>query len=241
MMDKRIQNEINHGKYLKDLNLGEIWYWETPAGKHRFQRRVQMLSSNIKSNMNVLEVGCGIGLFTKEIARTESKVTAIDISEDLLEIARKKVIASNEIFKIENAYELAFPDNFFDTIVGSSVLHHLEIEKAIKEFYRVLKPEGGIFFTEPNMLNPQIILERNIGAIRKWLHNSPDETAFIRWLLKKQFKKYGFQNIQIIPFDFLHPAVPPFLIPLVKNIGKFLETIPILNEIAGSLYITAEK
>ena len=78
--DKRILNEIEHGKYLAKNNAGEIWGWETPAGKLRWKRRVQMLINEITPDMIVLELGCGTGYFTKELVKTNSKIIAIDIS-----------------------------------------------------------------------------------------------------------------------------------------------------------------
>ena len=179
-MDKRLQNEIEHGKFLAHEGAGEVWNWESPAGKIRWQRRVKMLTASIKQTDKILELGCGTGYFTKEIVSSGAFVTAIDISPELLTIAKKEITASNVSFEIENAYELSFKDNTFDLIIGSSVLHHLEIKKAICEMHRVLKPGGRIFFTEPNMMNPQIAMQKNIPSLKRKLGDSPDETAFFR-------------------------------------------------------------
>jgi len=241
MADQRIENEIAHGKHLKEIWFGALWYWETAAGKIRWARRLIMLTDHIKVGMKVLEVGCGDGYFTNEIVKSNAHVTAIDISPDLLDVARNKIKKSNVVFKVENAYELSFPNNTFDTIVGSSVLHHLDVDQAFREFYRVLKPGGTLFFTEPNMVNPQIFLERHTALFGYLIQKSPDETAFIRGPLKKDLLKNGFTNIEIIPFDFLHPLTPRILIPLVKGLGACFERIPLLKEIAGSLYIRANK
>ena len=72
----------------------------------------------------------------------------------------------------------------FDAVVGSSVLHHLDVAQALRECFRVLKPEGVICFTEPNMLNPQIALQKNISFLKKRLGDSPDETTFFRWQIQ---------------------------------------------------------
>lgn len=240
-MDERLKNEIEHGKFLAREGAGEVWNWESAAGKLRWKRRVKMLTSQIKADDSVLEIGCGTGYFTKDIVKTGANVTAIDISPELLDIASNEVAAANVKFKIENAYDLTFSNNSFDKIVGSSVLHHLEIEKAINEMYRVLKPGGNIYFTEPNMFNPQIAMQKNIPALKRHLGDSPDETAFFRWSLKRLLQRAGFSEISIVPFDFLHPAVPKSLIPFVSSTGEFVERIPLLKEIAGSLYIKASK
>ena len=240
-MDKRLENEIEHGKYLAREGAGEVWNWESPAGKLRWQRRVKMLTTHLKSSDKVLEIGCGTGYFTKEIVKTGALVNAIDISPELLNIAKQEITETNVSFVIENAYDLSFKENSFDSIVGSSVLHHLEIGKAISEMFRVLKPGGSIFFTEPNMMNPQIALQKNIPALKRKLGDSPDETAFFRWSLNKLLRKTGFTEIIIKPFDFLHPALSPSLIPFVSSLGEAVEKTPILKEIAGSLYISAKK
>lgn len=240
MIDRRLEREIEHGKKIKD-SAGEIWNWETPAGKIRWARRVRMLTSHIKPGMNVLEIGYGTGYFTKELAKTKGQIAAIDISPDLLEVAKDKVKDACVTFKEANAYDLSFYDECFDTVVGSSILHHLEIDKALEEIYRVLKSNGTVYFTEPNMMNPQIAIQKNISYIKEKLGDSPDEKAFFRWSIKKKLQRHGFKKIQIETFDFLHPQIPEGLLPFLKKFCSLFETIPFLKEIAGSLYIIAVK
>lgn len=239
--DQRLENEIMHGEYILEKG-EEAWNWSSPAGCIRWQRRCALFREFIgNSGKKVLEIGCGTGLFTGEISKTTNKITAIDLSPTLLDRAKQRVDTPNVDFRVENAYNTSFENFSFDCIVGSSILHHLDIDRAIPEFYRLLKPNGGIMFTEPNMLNPQIAMERNIPFMRKRMNNSPDETAFFRWRLRKQLITAGFEHVNIIPFDFLHPAVPKFLIPLAKPIASCLEHIPLVKEIAGSLIIKGQK
>ena len=120
-------------------------------------------------------------------------------------------------------------------------MHHLEIDNALSEFNRVLKPNGTIYFTEPNMLNPQIVLQKNIPFLKKRMGDSPDETALSRWSMRRKLIAHGFKQIEILPFDFLHPKTPKFFLRIVNDLGLVLEKIPLLSEIAGSLYIHAIK
>ncbi len=80
---KRIQNEIEHGKFLASHDADEIWNWTTPAGKIRWQRRSGLLMGSLISGMKVLELGCGTGLLTREIVTKKVLLTSIDISPDL--------------------------------------------------------------------------------------------------------------------------------------------------------------
>ena len=240
-MDPRLQNEIEHGKFLATNGAGQIWNWESPAGKVRWRRRVQMLTAELRPEMSVLEIGCGTGYFTQELAKTGARITAIDISPDLLEQARAKVTASNVTFRLENAYALTFEAASFDAVIGSSVLHHLDVVRALMEFRRVLKPGGLLRFTEPNYLNPQIAVQKNVPELKRLAGDSPDETAFIRWTLRRQLVEIGFDQIEIVPFDFLHPAVPRPLIPLIERMGALAERIPVVREISGSLHLVARR
>ena len=61
VIDSRLENEIEHGKYLIEHGAGETWNWETPAGRLRWRRRVKMLNDIIIRGSEVLELGCGTG------------------------------------------------------------------------------------------------------------------------------------------------------------------------------------
>lgn len=90
MRDARLQNESEHGRKMVD-RAGEVWNWETPAGRKRWERRVRMLTSHITAEMRVPELGCGTGYFTRQLAATGAGILAIDISVDLLDRARKEI------------------------------------------------------------------------------------------------------------------------------------------------------
>lgn len=237
-MDARIVNEIRHGAMIADQP-GRIWNWESPAGKRRWRRRVAMLSAGIRPDMRVLELGCGTGYYTRELLLTGATICAIDISPDLLQLARAGISSERVSFVEANAYAMDFADACFDTVVGSSVLHHLDIDKALPELFRVVRPGGLIAFTEPNMLNPQIMLQKNIPWIKARLGDSPDETAFFAGQLQRALARQGFTDIRIEPFDFLHPAIPAVAVPVCERIGHWLEATPGVRAIAGSLFIRA--
>ena len=130
----------------------------------------------------------------------------------------------------------------FDAVIGSSVLHHLEVEVALQKIRDLLKPGGFMCFAEPNLLNPQVFLERKLSFCRRWFwYVSPDETAFGRWPLRRLLESSGFTEIEITPFDWLHPQTSPTWIKAVLKLGQRLEKTPILREFAGSLLIRARR
>ncbi len=238
---KRIQHEIEHGKKISE-EAESVWNWSSPAGQVRADRRARLLVryGEIRKGEQVLEIGCGTGLFSgKVFDLSGADITAMDISEDLLSQAREKYPQIK--FEIGDAMNLNYNDNHFDVVFGSSVLHHLNYQLSCNEIFRVLKKGGRMVFAEPNMINPQILIQKNVPYIKEKLGDSPDESAIIRWSFKKLLLETGFTEVEIIPYDFLHPITPKPLINFVNGIGKVVEKIPVLKEIAGSVIIAATK
>jgi len=239
--DERTRNEILHGEYIRKHG-EEVWNWSSPAGKMRWARRCRLFTEFLGNHKSlVLEIGCGTGLFTKELARTDNTIVAIDISAALIAKAKERISAANVNFVVGNAQEAEFKSESFDFIVGSSTLHHLDVNSALKEFFRILKPGGKIMFTEPNMMNPQVALIKNLPFIKRRAGDSPDETAFFRWEIADRLKETGFVDIIVEPFDFLHPQAPASLLFVAERLASFLEKIPLAREFAGSLILQGRK
>ena len=126
-----------------------------PPGKCRWARRCRLFAEFLGNHKSrVLEIGCGTRLFTKELARTDNIIVAIDISDSLIMKAKERVTSTNVKFIVGNAYKTEFKSGSFDFVIGSSSLHHLEVDSALNEFSRILKSGGRMMFTEPNMMNP---------------------------------------------------------------------------------------
>jgi len=239
----RAEREIIHGRWLAERDTEEIWGWETPAGRLRAKRRAELIISGagLKPGQRALEIGCGTGLFTEMFAATGATILAVDISPELLERARARNLPRDRVTFAAKRFEDCAADDTFDAIIGSSVLHHLELGAAIERIKVLLKPGGRISFAEPNMLNPQVFLERQFHYLPIFSYTSPDETAFVRWRLASQLRAAGFDDIAIRPFDWLHPSTPAPFIGTVRNLGRALEAIPLFREFSGSIYIGARK
>jgi 2-polyprenyl-3-methyl-5-hydroxy-6-metoxy-1,4-benzoquinol methylase len=243
MSTPRSHHEIAHGGKLAQRYPELIWGWGTPAGRLRAARRAEMIASGarLRPGMRVLEIGCGTGLFTEKFAESRAQLVAVDISPDLLGMAKARGLSPDKVQFLQKRFEDCDVDGPFDAVIGSSILHHLHIKAALIKIYELLKPGGIGSFAEPNMLNPQIFLQKNIPWLKERLGDSPDETAFVRGQLRTLLLKSGFEKVEITPFDWLHPGTPEPLIKGVKSLGAVLEKIPIIREFAGSLYIRCRK
>ena len=102
----------------------------------------------------VLDLGCGNGWFSVILAKRGALVDGIEISPVAVDISKKRADVNNvgpvTNFQCMSFYELDFPSEYFDKIIGLSVLHHAEHKELLMEsLYRVLKPGGRIVFNEP--------------------------------------------------------------------------------------------
>jgi ubiquinone/menaquinone biosynthesis C-methylase UbiE len=104
------------------------------------------------THKNALEIGCGDGSRSDEMASMFTNLTAIDPDFELIKKAIKNNTLSNRQFLVGSAENLVFPDSCFDLVIFTLSLHHIPIENmslAIGEAIRVVKPSGHIIFIEP--------------------------------------------------------------------------------------------
>jgi 2-polyprenyl-3-methyl-5-hydroxy-6-metoxy-1,4-benzoquinol methylase len=239
----RGDREIQHGRWLALHETEMVWGWGTPAGKLRAARRAALISegAQLRTGVNALEIGCGTGLFTEAFAASGAGIVAVDISVELLEIAKTRGLSARQVTFVAKPFEECAVDGPFDAVVGSSVLHHLDVDIALERILALLKPGGILSFAEPNYLNPQVFLERTLRFLPMFSYTSADETAFVRWSLARKLRNAGFSDIRITPFDWLHPSTPQSCIELVQGTGKVFEKLPLLREFSGSVYIQARR
>ena len=148
-------------------------FYETAAGS--LGRYRQLLMERCRGR-TVLEYGCGEGESALELADYGAIVTGIDISSRRIEDARELAAGrENVAFDVMNAEDLSFDDESFDLICGMSILHHLNLDVALAEIARTLKPGGEALFLEPLGHNPVVNLYRRLTP----QFRTPDEHPLV--------------------------------------------------------------
>lgn len=222
----------------------DVWNWNSSAGRRRAEHRAELLiwATALDQAKHALELGCGTGVFLERAASTGARIDAIDLSQPLLQQARKRMAGSPRVRLVcGNAEAMPYADGTFDAVYGSSVLHHLDLERALREVLRVLRPGGWAAFAEPNFLNPQVAFMFTFMATKPWFGVSPDEKAFTRFRAKRALRQAGYVESSIRPFDFLHPATPAPLVAGVARASSLLERLPVVREFAGSFLVVGRK
>lgn len=239
------EKEYHNNRYSKEVRQkAQKFYSIEKESRNYFNYQIQ---SDVK-NKKILELGCGKNSHAFNIAKKGGKVYGIDISEVAIEYSKNKIkelnLGNNASFAVMNAEELDFDNDLFDKIIGSSILHHLNLEKAIPELSRVLKNNGIAVFIEPLGHNLFINLYRKITP----KYRTEDEHPF----LIKDFELLS-KNFNKIEINYFHLttlfAVPFRKFPLFKSILKIFQNfdkflfkfLPFLRKQAWQVVIIASE
>ncbi len=196
----------------------------------------------------ILELGCGKGRFTFELARYAEELFAIDISKveiDFLLKAKKIIKAENIRAKAEDVFNLheTLKGKTFDNIVGFFILHHLLKEKydlLIRNLTRLIKKRGKLCFIEPNNLYPFHLVEMLIMKDMTWEIEKGIYTNYLG-CFKKACQQNGFRLKLIKKFGFVPPPLINFF-PTLTIFDKIIERIPLLSQVfCPFVLIIAEK
>lgn len=192
-------DRLNH---ILSLNIDKGW-------RHKAVREI----IDCKEPLKVLDVACGTGDFTIEIAKKAakgSKITGIDLSEGMMSVGREKIAAAKveAILEQGDCEALTYADETFDRIaVGFGVRNFEHLSLGLKEMFRVIKKGGKL-----------VILELSVPS-----------NAFIRWCYKLYFLKIlpaiggwisGDRSAyEYLPASVLHFPAPDKFIPMLKEAG----------------------
>lgn len=226
---------------------GAVWWGgRTRAGRSRFERRARLIKAAL-SRFNdpfVVEIGCGTGAISELLLERlpDLRFLGTDISPKCVAIAAERCRDYKRAkFAVADSTKSEIEASSVDAVVGNAILHHIPLEESLVDFLRILRPGGIIWFAEPNLLNPQVFLEKKVSVLGRILDGSAHETAFSRWDLGNIVRNAGFEEVVAAPFDFLHPITPTPAISILDKLGRKIEKIPLLREIAGSIIIRARK
>lgn len=183
-----------------------------------------------------LDFACGDGEKVIEAAKLGAAIAVgIDISDVRVQNGRNSAklagVEERCIFLQADCEQTQFPENSFDAILCSGMLHHLDLSYALPELRRILKPGGSVFALEALDYNPVISLYRQMtpGSRTAW------EKEHILSLKDIDFAKRFF-DIRDLKFWHLfsilgtffrnRPALFKVLMPILNGIDKILLSIP---------------
>jgi len=158
-------------------------------------------------NRRVLEYGCGTGSLAFGLTAQAGQVIGIDISDVAIRQARDSAGRrglKNIEFVVDNAEAMQLPDKYVDVVVGSGIVHHLDIPKSMSEVRRVLSDGGIAIFAEPLAHNPVLNWYRNRTPELRSADEHPLTVADLRGMAR------GFSSTKLTYFGLVAPILGCF-------------------------------
>jgi dolichol-phosphate mannosyltransferase len=208
--------------------------WRAAAVRHCF---------HVLPGETVLELGSGSGLWTEhltQVLKGRNPITAAVFNDEYLTSARKKELPNVRFVRVQDLTSDFEPESF-DYIVGTAILCHDAFAYNLRILHRLLKPGGQILFFEANHWNPQVFVKTMVPQIGRWAGHAPCQVAMRKYKLMKAASHQGFTELEILPFDIVHPRLPSRLIGSTQFLAYIVEHMPLIKETCGTLYIWGRK
>jgi ubiquinone/menaquinone biosynthesis C-methylase UbiE len=175
--------------------LAEKYERQPVSDEESYQKKLEITRRYLEPEMDVLEFGCGTGSTAIAHAPYVKHIRAIDISTNMIDIARSKAEAggvTNVDFSRADLEGLSAPEQSLDVVLALSVLHLLENrDEAISRVHKMLKP-GGVFITSTACLGDKLKVFKLIAPIGKLLGLLPLVKIFTTKELVDSLTTVGF-------------------------------------------------
>lgn len=165
--------------------------------EEQFKRRL-ISQAAIQPQHKVLDLGCGTGTLTLLIKQmqTDAEVVGLDGDRTVLDIAENKAVQAGMAITWQQgmAFALPYPDDIFDRVLSSLVLHHLITEnkqRTLDEVWRVLRPGGELHVIDFGP--PHGVYGRATSIVVRRLERTLDN---IEGRLPVMFQNAGFKQVQ---------------------------------------------
>ena len=179
------------------------------------QRQHTLNKLSVKRGEKILDVGCGVGFLSYEIALQtgdSGRVSGIDQNSEMIRHANKRCEnLQNTEFSEANANELPFPEESFDAACCTQVLLYVnDVAQVISEIKKVLKPAGRIIIVETDWRG--VVLNSDYDSITRkifsaWDTAVPSPNLPVR--LAPLLVENGFCNIDVEPIPILNTEYTP--------------------------------
>jgi 2-polyprenyl-3-methyl-5-hydroxy-6-metoxy-1,4-benzoquinol methylase len=206
---------------------------------------------------SILDMGCGEGELSTQLAHLGARVTGIDISPELIDIARRRAeldgVQDRTEFFVWDILEKSLPKEAFDLITCSAVLHHVDINQFLPILWASLRPGGAAVMIEPLGLSPW--LRRLRARVPVTTEVSPGEHPLTRQELNYVLKILDnptvnyfelFSRLQVFlpnrnKIDHGHPFTKAAVLLLGGLDRTLLTMLPFLKTYAGEAVIVGRK
>lgn len=209
---------------------------------YKVLREIKNLKFKDRQNIKILEIGCADGSFSSVLKDEGYDVFAVDISEKAIENAKKNGLQAT-VVDIERG--INFQRDFFDIVIAAEVIEHIyDTDFVLNEIKRVMKKDGYLFITTPNLASLKNRVRLLLGEYPQYseFRIGDNQAGHIRnytpKVLKQQLEQHGFAVKKILSPNIIFPMTKK--LPLfIKKIAMFLGDI--FATLGSHIIVVAKK
>lgn len=186
----------------------------------------------------ILELGCGRGLFTRQlhhVSRGENPITAVTFG---LESRRPEGLPESVEFHALASLPGVLEGVRFDYVVAMDLLDRRNSPGILRDVYDLLNPGGQVLFYESNSWNPVLKLRRSVARL---LGRADPRRLLSRPELYELVSEVGFIRVFAVFNDFVYRPLTRPMVWLLRNLSILLENAPVVRTLAGSILLHAQK
>lgn len=222
------------------LTYGHQYGLDKPSTLLKIRRKVGLMSKYIDFDVpNIIEFGCGTGLYTKEFYRMNHKLIATDISREMIEVARQ--YCPEVTYRQIDTRQMKLPSESYDVAVSAFLLQHVDCSKVLPEMCRILRKGGYLGAFVPNLINPWHLCRAKVQLYRHITREISQSVDYARWEWGKLLEGYGLKLICAKPIEFTSPYLPQSVLSVCTKVSEVLEALPIVKELAGTIMVVAQR
>ena len=140
-------NENLTAKIRRDFD--RLALYDREAWNHNNHYHQFLLKQLPEHSQTILDLGCGVGEFSRLLAEQAERVVALDLSPKSIEIAKQRSnLSSNIDYQIADISQWQFPEEHFDVITSIATVHHLSLNELLPKLQAGLKPGGMLLILD---------------------------------------------------------------------------------------------
>nr|WP_321352423.1 methyltransferase domain-containing protein [uncultured Methanoregula sp.] len=233
--------------YDKDSQIYENVRFTTIAGKYcdGVHKEIILNATDSWKNKKILDLCCGTGRFSMEIANAGGEVISVDFSREMLkktEIKSRTDDFPGVICLVQGtAQNIMIKGNSLDGCICVTAIQLIkEYDAVIKEISRILKPNGFVIMDFPYLFGLYLPLGAVVNITHKAIGKDVYSHSFSLNEIKNAFSNAGLEISEIRGHFYIPANTPEPFFAVLKNIDKFSRDSP-LKYLSASLFIKAIK
>jgi SAM-dependent methyltransferase len=233
---------------LAERERSRLTYWEKtdyflPV---RLTWRAQMARNlfHLLPGESLLELGCGDARWSKKISAANhdtNSICAATFNSEYYEKLQKKSLPENVEPVLLDSFPETLKNRKFDYVVAWHMLPSENYSQFLLYIKQFLKPGGKFLLFEPNPWNPYYQIRILLSKLLFFKNFKGKRAAFNRIQMMSILSDIGFTGVKILPYDFLFPPIPKFMLWPMQNLSLILENTPYFRNFSGDLYLHGQN